>query len=70
MTEEEAKTKWCPMVRASFSDNDGNSSNRSIPESLNESDEEDYNPRYARCIGSKCAMWDSLDGMCGIIARR
>lgn len=53
MTEEEAKQKWCPMVRASISQGDGNASNRDCHRP-NEA------PEYAQCIGSKCMMWTQI----------
>ncbi len=41
MTEDDAKTKWCPMVRQSF---DG--------VAINVTDSE-----FPPCIGSACMMW-------------
>ena len=68
MTPEQAKTKWCPMVRALTNvgscnvDEDG-------------WHPENRNPPYARCIGPECALWRrfrgagfSIDeGQCGLI---
>jgi hypothetical protein len=67
MTEEEAKTKWCPMVRFQIGTNDatwqGNAyTNRgevlSPPESV-------------MCIASDCMMWrwwdsNKYSGRCGL----
>lgn len=49
MTEEEAKGKWCPYVRAQ-KDGDGldGASNRLTSA---------FNPSWARCIGSACMAW-------------
>lgn len=70
MTEEEAKTKWCPMVR--LGKNSG-------MQSWHEQGEELRNPIESRCIGSACMMWrwafkkndasetvSDTDGYCGI----
>lgn len=48
-TEDEAKTKWCPMVRqsATFTEGYGLSYNRSAVEV----------PPDCRCVGSACMMW-------------
>ena len=48
MTEEEAKTKWCPMVR--FGDT-GSVSNRRMNGGSGGAGE------YSRCIASDCMMW-------------
>lgn len=58
MAEEEAKTKWCPMVRC------GNSAENC--HSL------DRNPEYSRCIASECMMWrwDGTSGWCGVAGPR
>lgn len=48
LTEEEAKTKWCPHVRQS----DG------IGEVATNRWDEDNNPAYARCIASECMAWE------------
>ena len=47
MTEQEANTKWCPMVRFN-----NDSCNR-----WTHGDTQDGNPLYARCIASDCMMW-------------
>ena len=41
MTEQEAKTKWCPMV----------------PVKMVQVGIDDYAQSRARCIGSECMMW-------------
>jgi hypothetical protein len=50
MTEEQAKTKWCPMVRGGLNvyPTYGN---------VQEPGPEQRNPAGARCIGSHCMMW-------------
>jgi len=49
MTVDEAKTKWCPMVRMSETVEDRNASNCTVCRSRN--------PQFARCIGPECAVW-------------
>jgi hypothetical protein len=53
MTEDEAKTKWCPMVRAPSSaiENHNTGINR---------ESADFN-----CIASACMMWLWVDGLRG-----
>jgi hypothetical protein len=77
MTEEEAKTKWCPHVR--FLDlgiEDDQPCNRHADDINGK--EAGYNPKYARCIGSACMMWrwkahyaeESLsNGFCGLAGK-
>lgn len=48
MTEEEAKTKWCPFVRHTSSNGEDHAANR-WGKSLS--------PEDCRCIGSQCAAW-------------
>ncbi len=48
MIEDEAKTKWCPMVRYSSDNNSGTGNNRG------RIDADQYN---AFCIGSACMMF-------------
>lgn len=66
MTSEQAKTKWCPMVREA----NGGGANTF---------DDDRNPDYARCIGPECALWREegkqqetgrSTGECGLIAPR
>lgn len=65
MTEDEAKTKWCPFVRHA------NGSNGAGVNRINW----DRTYDYANCIGSACMAWrwDSIkplqpsrDGHCGL----
>jgi len=49
ITEDEAKTKWCPLARAG--DGDDCATNRDLIED---------NPVYARCIGSACMAWRAV----------
>lgn len=50
MTEQDAKTKWCPFARALYTDNNSyaGSSNRNPDGGITGAD---------RCIGSACAVW-------------
>jgi hypothetical protein len=78
MTEDEAKTKWCPFVRysAAFDDYASNRWKQSSPE-----DEPDaLNPVACRCIASQCMAWrklhdadfdshDNLPGFCGLAGK-
>jgi hypothetical protein len=50
MTEEEAKTKWCPHVR--YKSSRGEGINR-----WQEGMDAQYNPDHSRCIGSACMAW-------------
>jgi hypothetical protein len=65
MTEEQAKTKWCPMVRGGLNVHTTWGSPR-------EPGPEQRNPAAARCIGSECMMWrwdrdtDHVHGHCGL----
>lgn len=51
MTEDEAKTKWCPMVRISGAGNDGAISNRGC------SDEAVHADVAQMCMASDCMAW-------------
>lgn len=66
MTEDEAKTRWCPMVRSLYSSAVfGVGLNRGLP-----------NNSAARCCGSSCMMWrwtlpgykeaSTAQGYCGL----
>jgi hypothetical protein len=67
MTEDDAKTKWCPMARVAYPD--GPDSYPSINRLVDVA-----NPGPCRCIGSDCMMWtgdsDQVDeprhGSCGL----
>ena len=52
MTEDEAKTKWCPFARVSLHDGEaiGNHAANRFP--VNTGGE-----MYSRCIGSECMAW-------------
>jgi len=68
MTEDEAKTKWCPHVRQSNGYKEGFSKNR----------ESSGAPTDARCIASECMAWrwiispekaPNASGYCGLAGR-
>ena len=50
MNAEEAKTKWCPLVRAD------NSPWGDCFTAINCNDK-NRNPEWSRCIGPDCALW-------------
>lgn len=50
MTEEQAKKKWCPMVRAGLK-----GANTYV--GINWPSGEVLDQEYAKCIGSDCMMW-------------
>lgn len=52
MTEEEAKTKWCPMVRAGLK-----GSNTYVGINWPAGDGKVLEQEYAKCIGSDCMMY-------------
>lgn len=70
MTEDEAKTKWCPMIRHAISDNASGGIAVNVCED-----------KHTRCIASGCAMWKwtdkrtkdgygndkAMEGQCGLI---
>lgn len=59
MTEEEAKMKWCPFVRAHWNGEGDWQGNRFFKE-----DGKTLDPVVA-CLGSGCAMWQWDDGHIG-----
>ena len=65
-TEEEARMKWCPMVR--YDGDDGGTFNRGVIDPLNKRKDGSY---VCNCIASECMWWkQSLDGergCCGVI---
>ncbi len=63
MIEDEAKKKWCPMVRHGYG-SEGVGVNRI---------HNNKTPSTSNCIGSNCMMWvhdqsvnDFIDGHCGL----
>lgn len=81
MTEAEAKTKWCPLVRqVAVTPGKRESAaigNRFIDESLADGGSF-HNPIHSRCIGSDCMMWrwrskvhdaNPSEGWCGAAGR-
>ena len=78
MTEEEAKTKWCPHVRSidtQIGPDDGGPCNSHME---GEDLKDGRNPIYARCIGSACMAWRFVDevinlptspGYCGLAGK-
>ncbi len=71
MTEDEARKKWCPMVRHTSEHNEPASNKCGTPsgECVGEG-------KWNKCIASNCAMWvvDTVDieekpkqGHCGLI---
>ena len=75
MTEDEAKTKWCPFVRINSISGDQFSFNRmDMTNAKNDSLEYRVGAdlEIARCIGSLCMAWrwqNSLDGYCGLAGK-
>lgn len=58
MTEEEAKTKWCPMVRYISHQTQGQPVNRWA-----NADDRNLMPEPALCLGSACMMWREISEM-------
>lgn len=54
MTEEQAKTKWCPHVR--YKSSRGEGINR-----WQEGMDAQHNPEHSRCIGSACMAWRAVE---------
>lgn len=50
MTEQEAKEKWCPMVRAAMGVDDNNAANAGCKP-------EERVLSYSLCVASACMMW-------------
>ena len=57
MTEEEAKTKWCPMVRIMFRQDGGGANSWTHDNPKGEINAYARMPEQSRCIGSGCMMW-------------
>jgi hypothetical protein len=70
MTEEEAKTKWCPFARVIALTENGrehHAGNRVREHNDGGiSFRDDFNPRSARCIGSACMAWRWLHKECRV----
>lgn len=73
MTEDEAKTKWCPMVRHS---GDGNQFNRGVINPIN--DHLHNQGILCNCVASACMMWQwtgrseagkLITGHCGLAGK-
>lgn len=58
MTEDEAKTKWCPMARVALDYGEGSNGARAVL-SANRgwADQTDHLAADSCCIGSACMMW-------------
>lgn len=68
LTEQEAKTKWCPHVRCLR----GVVSLGVAMSAAANADYNDRHPEYARCIGSECMAWrrkSGTAGFCGLASR-
>lgn len=59
LPEEEHKKLWCPWVRYILGPEDLAPKNREFHEDIHV--EERDNPAEARCIGSRCGMWEWYD---------
>lgn len=59
-TEEEAKKKWCPMVRIVGVDGKENGvvNRTSYNKCVHVGEREDFIPAGSECIASKCMMWE------------
>ena len=69
MTEDQAKTKWCPMTRFKMDEVAVNRHN-GTPGKI----DVQFNPPYARCIASECMMWrwwqiEANNGYCGLAGK-
>jgi hypothetical protein len=58
VTEQDAKTKWCPFARVPLSD--AHDFGATAMAAVNRSDFSDT-PEYPRCIGSACMAWRWAD---------
>ena len=71
MTEEEAKTKWCPMVR-SFAENDSGVCATNQDDADGITDDGTTDIERALCKGSQCMMWrqnSTINGYCGLAGK-
>jgi hypothetical protein len=55
MTEEEAKTKWCPFARVQIDEDDGSGAPNRFVEDKDGKPDSDM--RHNSCIGSACMAW-------------
>lgn len=75
MTEEEAKTKWCPHVR--FQPVKDGKASGATGNRHGDSSYTSCNPESCRCIASECMMWrseyigvhKSVKGFCGLAGK-
>ena len=58
MTEDEAKTKWCPMVRFHLGE---------IAHYSNREETADKANKASRCIASNCMMWVPTGNECSAV---
>lgn len=66
MTENEAKTKWCPFVRAAYGVEDRNAANSVCNRPENRI------PSFSMCVGAKCMAWRETkpaEGYCGLAGK-
>lgn len=64
MTEDEARTKWCPHTRVWQI---SGTESTSVAYNRTESELSSYtNPSRARCIASDCMMWESTEELFGV----
>ena len=64
MTEDEAKTKWCPFVRLHMEQDGESATNRDrfvLPETEDSQTSPDRVRHNARCISSVCMAWRETD---------
>lgn len=63
MTEDDAKTKWCPFVRSGMTDVNGSPVNRWAANPTDSGvadyygDDKELRIRWNKCIGSACMAW-------------
>lgn len=74
MTEDEAKTKWCPMVRGASEPSHAANVVKSIYTNTQSADSTPRLPHWAKCIADDCMMWRSENGVtvhgyCGLAGK-
>lgn len=57
MTEDEARTKWCPFARLAFATSTGETNVPGYNRVVVFGEEPTLNPEDSRCIGSDCMAW-------------